>query len=322
MELNLDDEYYQKYIKYKERYIMLKQLKNNMELEGGEQKWLKDYYFYKNPEEENLEPQNEIETFLVFNNEYTTYDELKMFSKLVFKSVDNTVIKKGENRDDPNEQNIQEDDDKKMLMTLEEFYKQFIYGYVVEKNGNEYKYKLYDKEITNTEYKYEKIEEYLKNLRKNYILEHFSDKRPDNENDQKIYDLIDRQIRKFNEENITFFETNIETKIQSEIKDSTLMKTILEYSYQKLTNFNDNILDSTNNTLFLNKINEEVKRKEKPLNMLIKIDINQLETFKNISYIESEANNTSTYLNIQTIINDYRKAKKAKDDSKLPVKTG
>ena len=153
-------------------------------------------------------------------------------------------------------------------------------------------------------------------------MEHFSDKRPDNENDQKIYDLIDRQIRKFNEENITFFETNIETKIQSEIKDSTLMKTILEYSYQKLTNFNDNILDSSNNTLFLNKINEEVKKKEKPLNMLIKIDINQLENFKNISYIESEANNTSTYLNIQTIINDYRKAKKAKDDSKLPVKTG
>jgi hypothetical protein len=35
MELNLDDEYYQKYMKYKQRYHMLKQLKNNNELEGG-----------------------------------------------------------------------------------------------------------------------------------------------------------------------------------------------------------------------------------------------------------------------------------------------
>jgi hypothetical protein len=69
--------------------------------------------------------------------------------------------------------------------------------------------------------------------------------------------------------------------------------------------------------LLLNKINEEVKRKEKPLNMLIKVDINQFDNHGKIYFIESEANNTSTYLNIQTIINEYMKAKKAKDDSKI-----
>jgi hypothetical protein len=35
MELNLDDKYYQKYIEYKQKYLLLKQLKNNAELEGG-----------------------------------------------------------------------------------------------------------------------------------------------------------------------------------------------------------------------------------------------------------------------------------------------
>jgi hypothetical protein len=37
MELNLNDKYYQKYIRYKQKYITLKykQLKNNNELEGG-----------------------------------------------------------------------------------------------------------------------------------------------------------------------------------------------------------------------------------------------------------------------------------------------
>ena len=39
MELNLDEEYYNKYIKYKQRYLMLKQLKNNNELEGGAWPW-------------------------------------------------------------------------------------------------------------------------------------------------------------------------------------------------------------------------------------------------------------------------------------------
>ena len=35
MELNLNDKYYQKYIKYKSKYITLKQQNNNNDLEGG-----------------------------------------------------------------------------------------------------------------------------------------------------------------------------------------------------------------------------------------------------------------------------------------------
>jgi hypothetical protein len=37
MEINLDDKYYQKYIEYKQKYLLLKQLKNNdeLDLEGG-----------------------------------------------------------------------------------------------------------------------------------------------------------------------------------------------------------------------------------------------------------------------------------------------
>lgn len=315
MELNLDDEYYQKYIKYKNRYMMLKQLKNNIELEGGEQIWLKDYFLYKNPEEQNLEPQNEIETFLVFNNDFATYEELKMFTKFVFKSVDNTVIKKG----DIEEQNIQEDDDKKMLMTVEEFYDKFIYGYIVEKNGNEYKYKLYDVEKKNTLYDYKIIDDYLNNLKNNYTLEHYGDTKPnkENKNDLELYNLIFTKTAKYTEESKTFFETNIEENIKKDIRDSKPMKTLLEYSFQNLTTFNEKILDSTNNTLFLNKLSEEVKIKEKPLNMLIKIDVNQFDTREKIYFIESEANNTSNYINILAIINEYRKTKKAKEDSKI-----
>lgn len=328
MELNLDDEYYQKYIKYKQRYMMLKQLKNNNDLEGGfmqewkknqDQEWLKDYFFYKYPEVENLEPEQEKETFLVFNNEFTTYEDLKMFSKLILKSVDNSVIKKSDNKDDPNEQNVQEDEDKKFLMTLEDFYTKFKYGYIVEKNGSEYTYKLYDPEKKLTEYEYKTIDDYLTDLKKNYIFEHFTDIKPnkENANDLAIYNLISENIKKYNDENITFFETSIENKIKSEIKDSIYMKTLLEYSSQKMSSFNEQILNSTNNTLFLSKLSDEVKKKEKPLNMLIKIDINQFNTKENISYIESEANNTSAYLDIQTIINEYMKAKKAKEDSKI-----
>ena len=299
---------------------MLKQLKNNIELEGGEQKWLTDYYIYPNPETVEVAILSPTETFLVFNNEFTTYEDLKMFSKLILKSVDNSVIKKSDNKDDPNEQNILEDEDKKLLMTLDEFYTKFKYGYIVEKNGSKYTYRLYDKEKKLTEYEYNKIENYLKDLKKNYTFEHFTDKKPDNANDLGLYNLIDTEIKKYTIENNTFFETNIETKIKSEIRDSIYMKTLLEYSDQNLATFNEEILNNTNNTLFLSKLSAEVKKNDKPLNMLIKIDINQFNTKENISYIESEANNTNAYLDIQRIINEYMIAKKAKDDSKITSK--
>jgi hypothetical protein len=323
MELNLDDEYYQKYIKYKQRYTMLKQLKNNIELEGGGQKWWTDYYIYPNPETVEDPILYPTETFLVFNNEFATYEELKMFSKFVFKSVDNDVIKKGDYKDDPNEQNIQEDDDKKILMTLEEFYDKFTYGYIVEKNGTEYQFKLYDKDKKTTLYNYKTIDDYLKNLKNNFTLEHYGDTKPEkgNINDLELYNLIVAKTTKYTEDSRNFFETNIEENIENDIRKSKAMKTLLEYSFQKMKGFNEQILDSSNNTLFLSKLTAEIKKDEKPLNMLIKIDVNQFNVNEKIYFIESEANNTSTYLNIQTIINEYRKAKKTKDDSKLPAKT-
>jgi hypothetical protein len=302
---------------------MLKQLKNNMELEGGEQKWLKDYYLYPNPEAaEAAEPVYQPETFLVFNNNFTEFNDVKLFSKLVLKSVDIEVLKKSENKENSDgendeQQNFPEDpDDKKKLMTQDEFFKKFIYGYIVTKTGPEYTYRLFDVNVDKTFYKYEEINDYLTKLKKscNYIT--YGDEPEERMTiDKQIYDLITDQIAIFNTENIKFFESTLKPKID-EIKDSVPMKTLLEYNDQKMDNFADMSFDDTNNTTFLLRLTEKIKKKdaEKPLNMIIKIDENKLRS-KEIHFIESTAGITNSYNAIQKIIQDDKAAKKTEADN-------
>ena len=94
------------------------------------------------------------------------------------------------------------------------------------------------------------------------------------------------------------------------------MKTLLEYNDQKMDNFADMSFDDTNNTTFLLRLTEKIKKKdaEKPLNMIIKIDENKLRS-KEIHFIESTAGITNSYNAIQKIIQDDKAAKKTEADN-------
>ena len=155
MELNLDNKYYEKYIKYKKGYIMLKQLKNNNELEGGF--WPFDGWGNSKAE---VEPQKFVEnkTYLVFHvpdADLGDAKKLKNFENLAIKNIlkksrfeNNKVLKKEEEEEEQQQdQQYQEggafdkskpevvvddeDEVNKFFMSLDDFIGKYKEGYII-----------------------------------------------------------------------------------------------------------------------------------------------------------------------------------------------
>jgi hypothetical protein len=90
MEVNLDDKYYQKYIEYKQKYLMLKQLKNNNDLEGG---GVFDSIFGK--KKDPIETTQSINTdgeYLVFYLDEAEQDLKKYYRYINDKSLDKNLF--------------------------------------------------------------------------------------------------------------------------------------------------------------------------------------------------------------------------------------
>lgn len=129
MELNLDDEYYQKYMKYKQRYHMLKQLKNNNELEGGI--WPFDGWDNSKKKEEEAaaqaaaaaaqEAEDKVETYLVFH--YTDETDPTKKNKIInqFRRVESRTSAIKANKD----KNVD------LFFSLKEFHTHFKDAYII-----------------------------------------------------------------------------------------------------------------------------------------------------------------------------------------------
>jgi hypothetical protein len=185
MELNLDEEYYNKYIKYKKRYLMLKQLKNNNDLEGG---WFWPFTALfgtgETPIVENKEPQVEQgptygpKMYLVFTiseNDLTDPSKLTQFTDLTLKSAmkrtlqqinTNNESDQGDqaNQDDQNTNN--ETNDKiKIFMKCDKFFETYTDAFLLFKKNEIWYSRLLNKDTNKMTFTFQDVESYLEPLK-------------------------------------------------------------------------------------------------------------------------------------------------------------
>ena len=167
MELNSDEEYYQKYIQYKRQYIMLKQLKNKNnnynynELEGGgiwetlfgkskatkakekkekEAREAREAAQREAVEIEQIELQRQADeaAYLATFSGDGTY---LVFSVTSFNVSDYQNLKRLNYDNEKRKQENSKDGTDIIIMEKDEFIKNFRHAYIVEKKENVYKYK-------------------------------------------------------------------------------------------------------------------------------------------------------------------------------------
>ena len=190
MELNLDEEYYNKYIKYKQRYLMLKQLKNNNELEGGAWPWPLSMIFGSSEvvaeEPKPEQPQGPVlgdEMFLVYTIstadlqnplKLTQYENLsskgavlRTMKKIKDTNSNNVEINENEadqttNIEPENENN--ENNKEKVFMNCTDFFKTYTDAYLLFKEDGIWKSRYIDKDTNTMTFTYEDILAYTKSL--------------------------------------------------------------------------------------------------------------------------------------------------------------
>jgi hypothetical protein len=354
LNLNLNNKYYEKYIKYKKRYIMLRQLKNNNELEGGMFGNFFADWFSKKPDQAPLEePQDTTKYYLVFHVLDTSdASKLKMFKNLVIKNVvkKSTLGNNEENNEENNEVINDADEINKTFMNKIKFIDEFIQGYIIrnkkDSEGN-YKtdYKLIDKNSTSILIQYNQIKKHfdtsikkcevplfkiIKNMEQNGGVED-----DDIDNATGAEDVVDAtNNRQQNELNIT-----IPNKINEAIK---LLNKDIKESITKLVNDKKNellespeikklnnyiekeisygfYLESSNkdaNELFLKSFYETIQKSDpnRP-NMIFQIENNDQEKY--ILEINNKIMVTTAFLQITTAINQANAIEKTDSVAKL-----
>jgi hypothetical protein len=172
LNLNLNNKYYEKYIKYKKRYIMLRQLKNNNELEGGMfGQFFADWFSKKPDQVAPEEPQDTTKYYLVFHVPDTTdASKLKMFKNLVIKNVvkKSTLSNSEENNEENNEVTNDADEINKTFMNKIKFINEFKQAYIItnkkDSEGNfKTDYTLVDEDSTTILIRYNQIKKHFDN---------------------------------------------------------------------------------------------------------------------------------------------------------------
>ncbi len=247
MELNLDDEYYQKYMKYKQRYHMLKQLKNNKQYEGeggvfrtllsslGLVKSQQQIDDEKNQNNENAnvgEVKPPINGYLVFHfpEEFLTQeDKVNNFQRVGGRA---SAI----------------NDDSDLFLSLDKFYEYYSDAYIITTEEEEdvegnvknvTKYKYIDKSSMGMNIEYEEFNKYIKDQQK--LLTKVFEEGEEDDNNPK--DDI-KYIQAYNTDEINKIkgQENIDFK-NANILNNLIVKT------------NDNIIQSINT--FMNKLSND-----------------------------------------------------------------
>ena len=191
MELNLDEEYYNKYIKYKQRYLMLKQLKNNNELEGGAWPWPLSMIFGSSEvvaeEPKPEQPQGPVlgdEMFLVYTIstadlqnplKLTQYENLSSKGAVLrtmkkIKDTNSNNVESNENEADqttniePENENNENNNKEKVFMNCTDFFKTYTDAYLLFKEDGIWKSRYIDKDTNTMTFTYEDILAYTKSL--------------------------------------------------------------------------------------------------------------------------------------------------------------
>jgi hypothetical protein len=303
MEFNLDDEYYQKYQKYKQKYIMLKQLKNNNYYigKGGELSWWKKLLGYSDPDKEISE------TFLVFHippDFLTDIIKLKEFESMV--KIEAEKI---------NEMNESSD----VFMKSKDFFEKYTKGYIVTNVNGSWNARMINKESSEITFHADVVAEYVKSLEeeKKNLQEQINephDSAPDfshKEGDQKT--KINREIVDTIVKVKTDYSKNVTSTMISglqdmitKIKDNVNVNMIKKYDDQILLNIAGDITPKTvNDDSFLTLLNGSLKiGPESPLNFILQIQ-NYNDSDENIVlFQELNAVTTSnkTWKDIKSII--------------------
>lgn len=331
MELNSDDEYYNKYLEIKQQYIMLKQLKNNNELEGGgifdgwfgpseaEIKKKADIKRRKKEAEEARVQQAALEqaaaeeaakyegdgTYLVFQiTDFENYSTVKYFN------YDNSKKKP----------DVSHDGADIVIMKKSEFSTAFSNAYIVKKNKDTYTYKLIS-EDTEFQNIYEEIKNAVNEIHDynyNCLI-----KSLDNNHNETINSLtlnINDAISVYNstlsmkeKELFNTMKTNITNIMNTGKHQMFILHTL---------NHNDAKFNESTNVRFLEKLNEEINaiinanidintNGLKPyvdFNMILKIKDNYEESENYIFdkiITKQDASYTAAYAKIGTIISEY-----------------
>jgi hypothetical protein len=292
MEANLDEEYYEKYLQYKQKYLMLKQLKNNNnDLEGGGS-WFSSLFGSK--EEEAPAPAPDAApvpdanpapdasngttdgTYLVFfidEMKYNNYEQVKVFIQDYWNEI---PVKDGHN-----------------------FYKKKAFqndyhenAYIVKKQGNIYTYKIisnifnesnFDDEFTQIT----NLKESLENIKTttNCTCEIPKTNLIENENFQinlikdkynvisKLYEILSDDYNKaIGFLNTTFGNTieDIKKKIESFENEDQIIK----YKTNTMDTFSSEVFNIDTIPTFFNSFKNKTT---KEMNMIIKIQDNDNE---------------------------------------------
>ena len=350
MELNSDDKYYQKYLEYKQQYIMLKQLKNKNnnynynynELEGGgmwetlfgkskatlakerriKQERLKKEQNDKLAAEQAAAEQAAIEeaanyegdgTYLVFP---VTDHDLEDYSTIKLFNYDNTKKKF------PNQEQI-------AIIKKTDF--MYPNAYIVTKYRETYNYKFIN---GNTEFQnfYNEIQNNVDNI-KNRSCNCSIDPLPATPNDtiNTLINSLNSVINVYSS-NLSMREHELANIMKQNI--NSIMETGEHQMYILHTlDFKEPKFNESTNVKFLEKINEEVnsminkngnvQRQHVDFNMIIKIkpDYETTEDYIFDKIItKDDASYTETYARINTIIanNDLDKKNKTTLQIKVP----
>jgi len=253
MELNLDDEYYQKYIKYKQRYMMLKQSKNNNEFEGGN--FFGRLFGYGNKTEEtnnNNEQNNEndenVQTYLLFHfpQNYLENPEKILPYERIYKRSSATTKK----------------DDINKFLNVDQFFLDYNDAIIITTDGTTSDMRYIDKDSKGINIPFEKFEEYINEEKKkltidqdqqneeNKIIEikyidDYSEKDL-NENDNINVNILNNKIKIFNNKIIELLNLNIDS-MKNEFERDPKIINLKKYSTKKLNMVIDEslIIDET-----------------------------------------------------------------------------
>ena len=267
MELNLNDEYYQKYQKYKKKYIMLKQLKNNNELKGGGiiDSIMQTFGFGKKEDEEITE------TFLVFHippEILGDINQLQEFIPLTELNVEkdmNAIDEKKDNNTD-------------VFMKSNAFFEKYIRGYIITNINGSWRARFINDESTKISFHYDEISAYIQKLKeiKNeelpQIIDEF-DHKPDegSKTNKAISNYIHTEITDVIKNIDATKKKEIENKIRS-IEEFASTNTLKRYDEIELNNVNITPKDDLDESFlkFL-KISLNITDDARPLNFILKI---------------------------------------------------
>lgn len=340
MELNLDEEYYNKYIKYKQRYLMLKQLKNNNELEGGDWwppwKWFSSEVVAEEPQPE--QPQGPVlgdEMFLVYTVSQADLDDpLKLTQyenlsskgavlrtmKKIKKDTNSNNVGNNENEADqntniePENEIIETDNKEKVFMNCTDFFKTYTDAYLLFKEDGIWKSRFINNDTNTMTFTYEDILAYQKSLDpKTSGTQEFPFNTKNSKDGNKtlnddIIDFMNLEYKNY----ITKSNSNLNTilkEFKEEIIDMYSKISILQiYKTEILASHLDptNFVPTKEGDTYLSKFNEEFKlngENKVPKNMILQIKpYNNTDVEFRYDKLSDITANNQTYLVINSQI--------------------